>query len=195
MPDRRPNVTDRLPASDRRRRHRAGAFLVRQGAAVIPHLNGFLLDHLERTEGLLRDWECSETVAMAGLCHAAYGTDGFVAFLVPLDRRWEVGEVVGPEVESLAYLYASCDRDFVYRNLREGVAPAFRDRFNGQVFEPGEHQLRAFIDITLANEADVGMVGPGVLEPPGWLLSLFEQMGTRASHSVQDGFKRLISRR
>jgi hypothetical protein len=83
----------------------------------------------------------------------------------------------------------------VYPNLREGVAPAFRDRFNGQVFEPAEDKLRAFIDITLANEADVGMVGPRVLEPPGWLLSLFEQIGTRASRSVQDGCKRLIFRR
>lgn len=178
MPDRTPNVTAGLPASDGRRRQSAAAFLVRQGAAVIPHRNGSLLDHLEGTEGLLRDWECSETVALAGLCHAAYGTDGFVTFLVSLDRRWELGEVVGPEVEALVYLYASCDREFVYPGLREGVAPAFRDRFNGQVFEPGEHQLRAFIDITLANETDVGMVGPGVLDPPGWLPSLFEQIGT-----------------
>jgi hypothetical protein len=154
-----------------------------------------LLDHLERTEGLLRDWECSETVAMAGLCHAAYGTDGFSTFLVSPDRRCELGEVVGPEVEALVYLYASCDRDLVYPNLHEGVSPAFKDRFNGQMFEPNERQLRAFIDITLANEADVGMVGPGVLEPPGWLRTLFEQIGTRASHSVQDGFKHLICRR
>jgi hypothetical protein len=132
---------------------------------------------------------------MAGLCHAAYGTDGFATFLVSLDRRWELGEVVGPEVEALVYLYGSCDRDFVYPRLRDGVSPAFRDRFNGHVFEPGEHQLRAFIDITLANEADVGMVGPGVLEPPGWLLTLFELIGRRASHSAQDGFNRLICRR
>jgi hypothetical protein len=194
MPDRTPSVTAGLPASDRRRRQKAVAFLVRRGAAVIPHLNGSLLDHLERTERRLRDWECSETVAMAGLCHAAYGTDGFATFLVSLERRWELGEVVGPEVDALVYLYASCDRNFVYPSLREGVAPTFRDRFNGRVFEPGEHQLRAFIDLTLANEADVGMVGPGVLEPPGWLRSLFEQIGTRASDSVQDGFNRLISR-
>jgi hypothetical protein len=195
MPDRRPNPTAGLPASDGRQRQRAIAFLVRQGAAVVPHLNGFLLDHLERTEGLLRDWGSSDTAAMAGLCHAAYGTDGFVTSLVSHDRRWEVAEVVGPEVEALVYLYASCDRDFVYPNLREGVAPAFRDRFNGGVFGPAEDQLRAFIDITLANEADVAVVGPGVLEPPGWLLSLFEQIGARASRSVQDGFKRLICRR
>ena len=95
--------------------------------------------------------------------------------------------MVGPEVEALVYFYGSCDRDFVY--------PRLRDRFNGHVFEPGEHQLRAFIDITLANEADVGMVGPGVLEPPGWLLTLFEQIGRKASHSAQDGFNRLICRR
>jgi hypothetical protein len=53
----------------------------------MPHLRGTLFDHLVATEDLLRSWSADEDLCQAGLCHAAYGTDGFAPFLVPWDDR------------------------------------------------------------------------------------------------------------
>ncbi len=46
------------------------------GARSHSHPGGTLLDHLVRTESMLRHWGAPDEVALAGLCHAAYGTDG-----------------------------------------------------------------------------------------------------------------------
>lgn len=62
---------------DRDQREQVVRFLHAHRAGEIAHLNGPLLEHLERTELLLSPWGCSETASLAGLCHAVYGTDGF----------------------------------------------------------------------------------------------------------------------
>jgi hypothetical protein len=151
------------------------------------------LDHLERTELLLRRWGCTETVSLAGLCHAAYGTDGFATALLTLDQRDVLSGVVGPDVEGLVYLYASCDRGVVYPRLGVGSRVDFRDRFTGRDFLPAERQLQDFVDLTLGNESDVGVVGPGADEPPEWLVAMFNRFQHYASPSVQDGFQLLTS--
>lgn len=52
-------------------------------AGRVEHLSDTLLEHLVRAEELLRQWGASDEVAVAGLCHAIYGTDGF-----PVAFRW-----------------------------------------------------------------------------------------------------------
>jgi hypothetical protein len=89
------------------RRGRAIRLLVDLGAATIEHLTGSLLEHLERTGDVLREWGCSEDLALAGLCHAVYGTDGFPVALLPVDRRNQVSEVIGPDSEAIVYFYAA----------------------------------------------------------------------------------------
>ena len=91
-----------------------------------PHLNGTLLEHLSATEGLLRSWGASEQLSLAGLVHAAYGTDGFAPFLLPWQNRRPLARVVGPAVEEIVYLYASCDRSSVYPQLSADGPVAFR---------------------------------------------------------------------
>jgi hypothetical protein len=39
-----------------------------------------------------------------GLCHAAYGTDGFSTALLRLDERFMLAEMIGAETEQLVYL-------------------------------------------------------------------------------------------
>lgn len=168
-------------------------FLHARGAADIDHLNGTLFEHLERTEMILRRWGCPEVVSMAGLCHAAYGTDGFPTALIELEERNLLSEVAGPDVEALVYLYASCDRGFVYPRLQRSARMEFRDRFTSQIFLPTEFQLRDFVDLTLGNESDVGLVGPDADEPPGWLMAMFEYFQHLASEPVRRGFQFLIS--
>jgi hypothetical protein len=131
-------------------------------------------------------------VSMAGLCHATYGTDGFPTALLSLEQRDVLSGVTGPDVEALVYLYASCDRGFAYPRLSDGRME-FRDRFTGRTFLPAEGELRDFVDLTLANESDVGLVGTSTGEPPEWLLTMFGHFQHLASVSVRNGFDRLIS--
>lgn len=174
-------------------RKQVAQFLNKHGADEIVHLNGSLLAHLERTESLLRRWGCSETVSIAGLCHAAYGTDGFPTALITLEDRDVLSGAAGADVEALVYLYASCDRGFVYPRLSVGDRIEFRDRFTGRTFLPTKSELRDFVDLTLANESDVGLVGRGGDEPPERLLAMFSNFRHLASPLVRDGFELLMS--
>jgi hypothetical protein len=128
--------------------------LKRLGAQSIPHVNTDLLTHLEGTERILRSWGADEHLCLAGLCHAAYGTDGFPIALVPLPERSVLVSAVGPVAEAIVYRYASCDRQHLYPQL--GAAElSFRDRFTGGEILAGPDVLRPFADLTIANEYEI----------------------------------------
>ncbi|MEV8533828.1 DUF6817 domain-containing protein [Streptomyces sp. NPDC051211] len=137
----------------------AVAFLRELGAADLDHPGGTLLAHLTRVRERLAAWGARPALQLAGLCHAFYGTDGFPAALLPLDRRSELAAVIGAEAEELVYAYASCDRDASYPNLARTDAP-IRDRFTGRVFTPGPGLRRDFAELTAANELDIAHVDP-----------------------------------
>jgi len=163
-------------------------------ADSIEHLNGVLLDHLERTERLLLAWGSSDALATAGLCHAFYGTDGFAPVLLRLDERAVLTAAVGPDVEGAVYFYASCDRGFFYPRIGAGEWTAFRDRFTGEMFTPSEQQLRAFADLTLANEADVATCGNASSSLPQWFASLAHEFEPLASREIADACRVLIAK-
>jgi hypothetical protein len=125
------------------------------GAREIAHLNATLLDHLQGTEQLLRNWGAAEALALAGLCHAAYGTDGFAPQLLELSDRSILTGVIGADAESIVYFYAACDRSFFYRQFGQPGVPVFRDRFTAAEFAPSETQLRSFTELTFANELEI----------------------------------------
>lgn len=130
--------------------------LVERGAGVMEHPGGTLLGHLRRVRRMLAEWGADAAVQAAGLSHAAYGTDGFDRSLLAVTERGVLAELVGERAESLVYLYGSCARDQVYPQLGEGSGPGvFRDRFTGAERTPAEADLRAFVEITAANELDV----------------------------------------
>lgn len=160
-------------------------------ADSIDHLNGVLLDHVKRTERLLLAWGSTDALAIAGLCHAVYGTDGFAPVLLSLNERAVLTEAVGSDVEAVVYFYASCDRGFLYPQIGTGGSPAFRDRFTGEVFAPSNEQLQTFVDLTLANEADVAKLDATIV--PEWFVSLVHQFEPLASHEVAKACKLLIS--
>ena len=159
-------------------RARYHSYLLGHGADTTPHVDGTLLEHLEGTCDLLEAWGNSDRVALAGLLHTAYGTDGFpLAFHGP-DARATFAELVGPDVESLVYLYGSCDRNFLYPQLERLVVGsrrtlaargwnailracrldrdvAFRDRFGGRVARPEPALFRDFLELTFANEIEL----------------------------------------
>jgi catechol 2,3-dioxygenase-like lactoylglutathione lyase family enzyme len=136
-------------------RARVGEFLRARGADGIPHPGGTLLAHLFRVEALLDAWGAGPAVRAAGLCHAAYGTDGFDQALLGTGERPDLAALVGERAEALVYLYASCDRSTLYPQLGRGTPVTFRDRFTGAESEPADADLRALMEITAANELDL----------------------------------------
>ncbi|WP_030175548.1 DUF6817 domain-containing protein [Streptomyces sp. NRRL S-813] len=131
------------------------AFLCARGADRMPHPGGTLLDHLRRVVRLLSAWGAEPAIQLAGLCHAAYGTDGFDGSLLDTAEREVLTELIGDRAEALVYLYASCDRAAVYPRLGAGRPVVFRDRFTSREHMPAEADVRALVEITAANELDV----------------------------------------
>lgn len=132
----------------------ADELLQARGAGSVPHPGGTLLDHLRRVQLLLVDWGAALEVQLAGLCHACYGTDGFPVALLDTTQRPRLGGVIGAEAEALVYLYGSCDRARTYPRLGSPVVE-LQDRFTGLSTVPDHESLRAFVEITAANELDV----------------------------------------
>lgn len=130
-------------------------FLRSRDAANLAHPGGTLLQHLIRVRRLLADWGAPYEVQLAGLCHAAYGTDGFARSLLGLAERPILAALIGERAEALVYLYASCDRAATYPRLGGDRRPVFRDRFTGTDHDPATDDLRSFLEITAANELDV----------------------------------------
>jgi hypothetical protein len=174
-------------------------FLRSRSAEAVPHLHGTLLDHLLGTERLLRRWGCREELCLAGLCHAAYGTDGFAPHLVPWRRRHVLAAALGatgPAVEAIVYFYASCDRSVLYPQLAAAGPVIFRDRFLDVTVAASEVQLRDFVDLTLANELEIatdGGVSTGSVLPD-WIGALVQQMRHRASAGARRGARAIIDR-
>ncbi len=130
-------------------------FLLSRHADRQEHVGGTLYQHLRRVEAMLAAWGADETVRTAGLCHATYGTDGFAPSLLDVSERDTLAGVIGAEAEALVYLYGSCDRAAVYPRLSAPDPVPFRDRFTGETHHPDELAVRAFVEISAANELDV----------------------------------------
>lgn len=164
---------------------RARALLRACGAEGMEHPGGTLLTHLERVRERLDAWGARAELQLAGLCHAFYGTDGFGASLLPLERRGELAAVIGEEAEQLVYLYASCDREASYGTLACGDA-VFRDRFMGETYTPALRQRRDFAELSAANELDLAVVKDEFrAEWGGRLLMLFARFAPLLSEEAR----------
>ena len=131
-----------------------GSLLLVRGADEIDHAGGSLYVHLHRVAKRLRSLGASDTLVIAGLAHAAYGTDGFPTHL--FDWRTErpvLASVIGSEAEQLVYRYGACDRETTWRDLAEHHTVT--DRFTGTSEELGTEDVRDFADLTIVNELDV----------------------------------------
>ncbi|MEV4626363.1 VOC family protein [Micromonospora sp. NPDC049523] len=171
----------------------AEEFLRTRGTEEIAHPGGTLYDHLCRVADRLVAWGASPDVQLAGLCHASYGTDGFDnALLAPSDRA-TLAEVIGQDAEALVYRYGAADRRAVYPRLGEPGPVPFTDRFTGHVDQPTEAELRAFVEITVANELDVLTHNPALAtEHGGALWRLFDRVRSRMSPAAWQSCQHLF---
>ncbi|MBY0442586.1 MAG: hypothetical protein K2Q25_10710 [Mycobacteriaceae bacterium] len=135
--------------------HAVQQWLLRHGADSITHPGGTLLAHLDRVATRLAEWNAPDDVRLAGLCHAAYGTDGFTTALIEPFARTELRGVIGVRAERLVYLYGSCERATVYPQLSSRAPVNFVDRFTGETAPATPTDTSAFVEITAANEIDV----------------------------------------
>ncbi|MBI3768742.1 MAG: hypothetical protein HY271_09645 [Deltaproteobacteria bacterium] len=126
-----------------------------RGAASIEHIEGDLLSHLEGTAALLASWGADLTLQLAGLCHAAYGTDGLSASLLTLGERRILIRAIGADAERLVYLYAACIRDDLYPRFGRDARLDLRDRFTGATRLLPQDEVRNFVELTFANELEL----------------------------------------
>ncbi|MFI6831925.1 DUF6817 domain-containing protein [Kribbella sp. NPDC050241] len=131
-----------------------GSLLLVRGADQLEHAGGSLYVHLHRVAKRLTTLGASDTLVLAGLAHAAYGTDGFPTHLFDWQNERPVLEaVIGPEAEQIVYRYGACDRETTWRDLAEHRTVT--DRFTGTSEELSTADLRDFVDLTIVNELDV----------------------------------------
>lgn len=141
------------------------AFLESRSAGQVAHVAKTLFEHLQGTYELLRQWGNPPDLCHAGLCHAVYGTDGLPVALLDVSReRAALAGVIGDDAEAQVYLYASCDRSYLYPQLGSGDRLSFRDRFTGATFEPEPGAFSAFMELTFANELDMFRSDPVLVE-------------------------------
>lgn len=131
-----------------------GSLLLVRGADELDHAGGTLYVHLHRVAKRLTSLGASENLVIAGLAHAAYGTDGFPTHLFDWQTERPVLEaVIGSETELLVYRYGSCERETTWRDLAEHRTVT--DRFIGTSEELSTEDLRDFVDLSIVNELDV----------------------------------------
>ena len=135
------------------RRRRIDRFLTDAGADATEHPGGTLRAHLQRTGDTLRDWGAPAWLEDAGRVHAAYGTDGHPHSMGGA-RPATVRAVVGARSERLVGLYCRCDRARSYPTFLSDT-PAIVDRDTGLATPLSAADLRAFAELTIANELDV----------------------------------------
>src|SRR4051812_34564713 len=121
------------------------AWLRRRHADTIAHPGGTLYAHLSRVHDRLAAHGLDTDVRLAGLTHAAYGTDGFDVVLLDRADRAPLRTLVGAAAEDLVYRYGACDRDRTWRQLPETARVV--DRFTGQASTLDPRRLRAFVDL------------------------------------------------
>ncbi|MGW6276755.1 DUF6817 domain-containing protein [Kribbella sp. NPDC055071] len=131
-----------------------GSLLLVRGADELEHAGGTLYVHLHRVAKRLTTLGASDPLVLAGLAHAAYGTDGFPTHLFDWQTERVVLEsVIGAPAELIVYRYGSCERETTWRDLAEHHTVT--DRFTGTSEELGTADLRDFVDLTIVNELDV----------------------------------------
>ena len=163
------------------------------GAGEFAHLNGDLSAHLRGTEALLRKWGAPDTVCVAGLYHAVYGTYGYNRSLTSLAGRRSIADLIGVEAESLAYLFGACNRRLFYPRIGTASQLMFADRFTHAEYEIGYLQLTQLCEVTLANELEIVSNSPQLIAMHRRNLSpLFERMAGLLSKTGFQAYRSML---
>ena len=166
--------------------------LQKLGAQELEHVNGDLATQLKGTYGLLKKWGNPEHICLAGLYHAAYGTDGFADQLVSLECRKDIAEIIGKEAEALVYFYAACDRSYFYRQIILEDEPSYKDRFTKETFKPSRKLVASFCELTLANELEIALKNKAFFDRYPNITKLFNRFKGLASEPAFNEYKKIF---
>lgn len=108
-------------------------FLLSLGVDKVPHTNEVFLAHLIGVYRDLKDWHCDEDLCRAGMFHSIYGTERFQRFSLPVERRQEIRDLIGPRAERLAYFNCAMHRgSFDAAAFGDGETYRIIDRLTGE---------------------------------------------------------------
>ncbi|MDG4801005.1 DUF6817 domain-containing protein [Micromonospora sp. WMMD980] len=168
------------------------AWLRDRGAESIDHPGGTLYPHLCRVRHRLAELGQAPDVQLAGLAHAAYGTDGFDVALLDHTDRGPLRDLIGVDAEDLVYLYGSCDRKRSWQQL--ATTGTVYDRFTGRVVSVGADRLTPLVDLSIVNELDVVEHLASVSDAHvAYLRKLFAVWSPAASAAVRGEVRRVLA--
>ena len=106
------------------------------GANEVPHTRRSYLAHAIGVYTDLKEWGCDEELARVGLFHSMYGTEQFQGFTLPLDRRFEVRDLIGERPERTAWMNCAIDRRHFDQQILSPSGPyEILDRFSGKLVQ------------------------------------------------------------
>ncbi len=115
------------------------------------HSQGTLIDHLQNTYELLKQWNNPNYVCLAGLFHSIYGTQIYKKQTLGLQERNLIKEAIGIEAEYLVYLFCIMHRGYFYNNLDSNELLSSQD---GTHILISEKTKRNLCEILVANELE-----------------------------------------
>lgn len=123
-------------------------FLNEHQASDISHSGRDLLTHLQGTHDILRRWQLSDELCLAGMFHSVYGTDGFNKQPVPMRKRAQVRALIGTEAERLVFLFCTVRRITLF-DLNGLAGIKFRDEH--YTCDISEDEFSALLHLEYAN--------------------------------------------
>ncbi|MDJ0650680.1 MAG: hypothetical protein QNJ60_18460 [Xenococcaceae cyanobacterium MO_188.B19] len=115
------------------------------------HSQGTLIDHLQNTYELLKQWNNPNYVCLAGLFHSIYGTQIYKKQTLGLQERNLIKEAIGIEAEYLVYLFCIMHRGYFYNHLHSNEVRSSQD---GTHILISEKTKRNLCEILVANELE-----------------------------------------
>ena len=117
----------------------------------LSHSQGTLIDHLQKTYELLKQWNNPDYVCLAGLFHSIYGTQIYKKQTLGLYKREIIKNAIGIEAEYLVYLFCIMDRGYFYNNLGSNKLRSSQDETYILISEKTKRNL---CEILVANRLE-----------------------------------------
>ena len=127
------------------------SLLIELNTDSLSHSHGTLIEHLEKTYELLKQWNNPDYVCLAGLFHSIYGTQIYTKQTLGLEQRDVIKKAIGVEAEYLAYLFCIMDRRYFYSHLNSQKLRCLPD---GNYILISEENKRNLSEILVANELE-----------------------------------------
>lgn len=158
-------------------------FLKAHHAADTGHSGRTLLQHLEGTERILKDWKMPLHMQLAGLCHSVYGTNIFTVKTMTEEERVVLIAAIGRQAERLAYLFCMTNRpEAFFTALSTGTV---RHRLTQEILQVSKMELWELLIIEAANHIEQNM-GHGLVGKILFILRDNPFLSERAKQEMLD---------